>query len=57
VTLLTIPATYSIADGVGLGFIAYVVIQVLTGKPHRVHPVLYGTAAAFAAYFIWAPGR
>jgi AGZA family xanthine/uracil permease-like MFS transporter len=57
ITLLTIPATYSIADGVGLGFVAYVVIQVLTGKPHRVHPVLYATAAAFAAYFIWAPGR
>jgi AGZA family xanthine/uracil permease-like MFS transporter len=55
VTLLTIPASYSIAHGVGFGFVAYVAIQLLTGRWRAVHPVMYGTAAAFAAYFIWAP--
>jgi AGZA family xanthine/uracil permease-like MFS transporter len=52
---LTIPASYSIAHGVGFGFVAYVAIQLLTGRWRAVHPVMYGTAAAFAAYFIWAP--
>jgi AGZA family xanthine/uracil permease-like MFS transporter len=55
VTLITIPATFSIAHGVGYGFVAYVVIKVLTGRVLEVHPVMYVTAAAFAAYFVWAP--
>jgi AGZA family xanthine/uracil permease-like MFS transporter len=55
ITLITIPATFSIAHGVGYGFIAYVLIKLLTARPRDVHPVMYATAAAFAAYFVWAP--
>ena len=43
--------TWSISHGIGYGFVTYVVIQVLTGRWRKVHPVMYGTTAAFAAYF------
>jgi len=52
-TLIMIPLTYSIAHGIGYGFIAYVAIKLLALKPHHVHPLMYITAAAFAAYFAW----
>lgn len=48
-----IPFTYSISHGIGYGFIAYVAIEVLARRGAAVHPLMYGTAAAFAAYFIW----
>jgi len=51
--LLIIPVTYSIAHGIGYGFIAYVVIKLLIGRWRDAHALMYLTAAAFAAYFIW----
>jgi AGZA family xanthine/uracil permease-like MFS transporter len=53
VTLLVVPLTYSIAHGIGYGLITYVVLAVFHGRARRVHPLLYGAAAAFAVYF-WA---
>ena len=55
VTLLTIPLTYSISHGIGYGFITFVVIKLVGGKPKDVHPLMYATAAAFGAYFLFAP--
>ena len=52
VTLITIPLTYSIAHGIGYGFVLFVVIKLLTGKPHEVKPLMYIVAAAFTAYFV-----
>ena len=52
-TLITIPLTYSIAHGIGYGFVAFVVIKLLTLRPRDVHPLMYVTAAAFLAYFIF----
>ena len=54
--LLTIPLTYSIAHGIGFGFIAYVVIHLIGGKWREPHPLMYAVSAAFAAYFILPPG-
>lgn len=52
ITLVLLPFTYSIAHGIGYGFIAYTLIKVLSGKFREVHLLMYGTSAAFAAYFI-----
>jgi AGZA family xanthine/uracil permease-like MFS transporter len=52
VTLLTVPLTFSIAHGVAFGFLAFVAIKVLSLRFRDVHPVMYVTAAAFAAY-LW----
>ena len=54
VLLVTIPLTYSISHGIGYGFIAYVAVQLLMGRPREVHHLMYVAAAAFAAYFLWA---
>jgi AGZA family xanthine/uracil permease-like MFS transporter len=51
--LLTIPLTFSIAHGIGYGFLALVLIKLLSGKPQEVHPLMWLTAAAFGAYFGW----
>jgi AGZA family xanthine/uracil permease-like MFS transporter len=54
VLLLTVPLTYSIAHGIGYGFIAYVLIDLATNRGRDVHPLMVVTAAAFGAYFLFA---
>lgn len=51
-TMLVMPLTFNITNGIGAGFISYVVIQVATGKGRQVHPGLYIVAAAFLLYFL-----
>ena len=51
--LLMTPLTYSISHGIGYGFIAYVAIKLLRGRPRDVQPMMYATAALFVAYFTW----
>jgi len=50
-TILTIPATYSIAHGIGYGFIAYTLIQIFRGRPQVVHPLMYLVSGIFAVSF------
>ena len=52
VTMLVMPFTWSITNGIGSGFVAYVAIKVLTGRGGRVHWMLYLAAAAFVVYFL-----
>jgi AGZA family xanthine/uracil permease-like MFS transporter len=54
-TMVLMPFTYSITNGVGAGFISYVVLQVFTGRGRRVHPLLWGVAIVFAIYFAIEP--
>ncbi len=50
ILLAAIPYTYSISHGIGYGFISYVAIKLLGGRPREVHPLMYATAAAFLLY-------
>ena len=50
--ILGIPLTYSISSGIGLGFIAHVLIKAVRGRARAVHPLLWVIAAAFAANFL-----
>jgi AGZA family xanthine/uracil permease-like MFS transporter len=52
VTLITIPLTYSISHGIGYGFVLFVAMKILTGKPQQVKPLMYVVAAAFVVYFV-----
>jgi AGZA family xanthine/uracil permease-like MFS transporter len=52
VTMLVMPFTWSITNGIGSGFVAYVAIKVLNGRGGRVHWMLYLAAAAFVLYFL-----
>jgi len=51
-TILTIPLTYSIARGIGYGFITYALIKLFTGKTKDVHWLLYVVAVLFAVSFL-----
>ena len=51
-TIVMMPFTYSITNGVGAGFLSYTVIAVLRGKGKDVHPLMYAVAAVFAWYFV-----
>ncbi|MDW6063632.1 NCS2 family permease [Streptomyces sp. NPDC059679] len=50
-TIVVMPFTYSITNGIGAGFIAYVLIKAVLGKAREVHWLLWGTAALFVLYF------
>jgi AGZA family xanthine/uracil permease-like MFS transporter len=49
--LLMTPFTFSISHGIGYGFVAYVGIKLLRGRPGDVQPMMYAAAALFVAYF------
>jgi AGZA family xanthine/uracil permease-like MFS transporter len=51
ITLMTIPLTFSIVDGVGLGVLAYSILKLSAGKWREVHPMLAILAILFIAYF------
>jgi AGZA family xanthine/uracil permease-like MFS transporter len=51
-TIIIMPFTYSITNGIGFGFIAYVVIRVSEGAWRRVHPLMYVVAGLFTLYFL-----
>jgi adenine/guanine/hypoxanthine permease len=49
-TIVLMPMTYSITNGVGAGFIAYSVLALLGGR--RVHPLMLVFSAIFVWYFV-----
>jgi AGZA family xanthine/uracil permease-like MFS transporter len=54
-TMLVMPLTFSITNGIGAGFVSYVLVKLAGGKGREVHPALYVVAALFLVYFLrWA---
>jgi adenine/guanine/hypoxanthine permease len=51
VTMLVMPFTWSITNGIGAGFVTYVAIRLFTGRGASVHPMLWLAALAFLFYF------
>lgn len=51
--VIGIPLTYSISDGLTLGFITYPVIKLLSGKGRDVHPAIYITAVLLFSYAVF----
>ncbi|WP_431935999.1 NCS2 family permease [Micromonospora sp. RP3T] len=54
-TIVLMPFTYSISNGIGAGVISYVLVKLAKGKAREVHPLLYGVAALFILYFLRGP--
>jgi AGZA family xanthine/uracil permease-like MFS transporter len=54
-TIVLMPFTYSITNGIGAGFISYAILQVAVGKARKVHPLLWAVAILFAVYFAIEP--
>jgi len=47
-----IPLTYSIADGLALGFISYPIVKLIAGQGREVKWLMYVIAAVLVAYFV-----
>jgi adenine/guanine/hypoxanthine permease len=56
-TIVVMPFTYSIADGIGAGFIAFVVIKLALGKARKIHALMWIASLAFLLYFTLGPIR
>ncbi|WP_457965322.1 NCS2 family permease [Arthrobacter sp. D1-29] len=54
-TFTLMPFTYSIANGLGAGFIAYVLIRTIQGRIRDIHPLMWAVAAAFLIFFAVGP--
>lgn len=54
-TVVTMPLTYSIANGIGIGFVTWVLLRTACGKAREVHPLLWVVAAGFLVYFVRGP--
>jgi AGZA family xanthine/uracil permease-like MFS transporter len=48
---VSMPLTYSIATGIGLGFITYAAIKILSGRVSEATPAVIGLAVLFAVKF------
>jgi AGZA family xanthine/uracil permease-like MFS transporter len=51
VTAITMPLTYSIATGIGLGFITYALCKIISGKAREASPAVLVLAVLFAIKF------
>jgi adenine/guanine/hypoxanthine permease len=52
-TVVTMPLTFSIANGVSFGVISYSLVMLFSGRGKSVDPLLYLTAALLIARYIW----
>lgn len=53
VVLIMMPLTFSISDGIGMGFISYAVLCLVTGKLQQTTLSVWVLALIFLAKFIW----
>lgn len=51
-TIIGIPLTGSITDGIGYGFISYCLVMTVMGRAKEVHPLMWGSAVAFLLAFL-----
>ncbi len=51
-TIMIMPFTFSITDGIGMGFLAYVVVRAAQGRFKDIHPLMWLGTAAFFLYFL-----
>jgi AGZA family xanthine/uracil permease-like MFS transporter len=54
-TAITMPFTYSIANGLAVGFVSYAVLKLLTGRAREVHVATWIVAALFVIRFVLYP--
>ncbi|HOL71403.1 MAG TPA: NCS2 family permease, partial [Bryobacteraceae bacterium] len=52
-TMVTIPLTFSIANGIAFGFVAYALLRILRGEFRKVGWLVYLLAALFIARFVY----
>jgi AGZA family xanthine/uracil permease-like MFS transporter len=56
VAAVTMPLTFSIANGIAFGFVSYAAIKLLSARPNEASPAVYVLAGLFVLKFIFLPG-
>ena len=51
--LLSMPLMYSISEGIAIGVISYVIINLVTGKAKKITPLMYVLAVLFVCKYIF----
>ncbi len=51
-TIIMMPLTYSIAEGIMFGMLSYVILKAFTGKAKEVHPVTYIVGILFILKYV-----
>ena len=54
-TIVAMPFTYSIADGIGIGFITFALFAVFAGRAKEVHWIMWLISALFVVFFAMDP--
>lgn len=54
-TIVVMPFTYSIANGIGVGFIAFTIMALFSGKAKDIHWIMWLISALFIVYFAQGP--
>jgi adenine/guanine/hypoxanthine permease len=54
-TVTVMPMTYSIANGIGAGFVSWIVVNALTGRARTIHPLLWVVGVGFVLFFARGP--
>lgn len=54
-TIAIMPFTYSISDGIGAGFIAFVIVKLARGKVREIHWLMWLVSILFVVYFLVDP--
>ncbi|HEU0052483.1 MAG TPA: NCS2 family permease, partial [Longimicrobium sp.] len=56
-TMIGMPLTFSIANGLALGFVTYPLLKLLAGKGKEVSPLVYVLAALFILRYVYIAGE
>ncbi|AKK05278.1 permease [Corynebacterium mustelae] len=54
-TIVVMPFTYSIVNGIGVGFVAYVLMATAAGKAKEIHWIMWLISALFLVFFAVDP--
>ncbi|WP_300267927.1 NCS2 family permease [Microbacterium sp.] len=54
-TATVMPMTYSIANGIGAGFVSWIVVNALSGRAKTIHPLLWIVGVGFVLFFARGP--
>ncbi len=52
IAIMAMPFMYSISEGIGMGFISYVVINLAAGKYKKISPLMYVLAVLFVLKYV-----
>ncbi|KAA0959755.1 MULTISPECIES: NCS2 family permease [Microbacterium] len=54
-TATVMPMTYSIANGIGAGFVSWIVVNAFSGRAKTIHPLLWVVGVGFVIFFARGP--